>query len=811
MSKTCGRPGTGDGSERAQVEPQPTTTPGRTLLFFTITLILVGLVVAILLLFERADESRRVQTTLRRVEAHAQDISSLDEEAMARQVVAPALSAEFEHARREVENMTASLAAQYPHNERIAGFQQACFVYLRAAHHEMELAREGRFDEARQVDYQESDPSLSQLLKRIDEANQEYGETAERTVYRSKVGLVVAALLAVGVIVALFRQFERHHSRTERVLAEQHALRQSEERFRTLTEKSADIVAVTDREGVVTFISPSARSLLGLEEQLLIGKSHFDRIHPEDVARVEAALREVTIARESAPVEFRMRHADGTWLHFECILRNLLDDPNVQGLLINARHITERKKAEEQLAFNAGHDALTRLPNRTLFMDRIESMLERVRRHPDELAAVLFIDIDDFKVVNDCLGHDAGDALIVEVGRRLRACLRGGDAVARPWEDREGIPDAVARFGGDEFTILLEEIGDPSDAIRVAQRIQETISKPFLLGGQEVFKGASIGIAFASAAVSAETLLANADLAMYRAKSNGKSRCEIFDGRMHAQVTKRLETETALRWAIEREEFRLYYQPIVALSTGSITGFEALLRWERPGNGLVLPKDFVAVAEDAGLIVPIGKWVLLEACRQVARWNRGRESAPLHVSINVSARQFSYPGFVDQVKEALLASQADPQTVKLEITEGTAMEDVVRAEIVMSQLHDLGVQLSIDDFGTGYSSLSSLRRFPINTLKIDRSFVSTMHINPQSCAIVSTIVALARILGMDVVAEGLENREQLERLRSTVCDAAQGFLISQPIAADAIPAWLEAGSVDRLRGETPTAAAAGTP
>jgi predicted signal transduction protein with EAL and GGDEF domain len=351
-------------------------------------------------------------------------------------------------------------------------------------------------------------------------------------------------------------------------------------------------------------------------------------------------------------------------------------------------------------------------------------------------------------------------------------------------------------LGGDEFTILLEDLKDPSDAIRVAQRIHAALAEPFLLSGQEVFKGASIGIAFTSGVTSAESLMTNADIAMYRAKSNGKSRCEIFDSAMHDQVTKRLELETALRWAIDRGEFRLHYQPIVSLTSGRVAGFEALLRWQRPEVGIVPPDAFIAVAEAVGLIVPIGKWVLNEACREAASWNRLREQ-PVYVSINVSGRQFSYPGFVEHVREALFMSHVDPALVTLEVTETTAMVDAVHAEGVMGQLRALGVKLSIDDFGTGYSSLSSLRRFPLSTLKIDRSFVSTMHLNPQSCAIVNTIVALARNLEMEVVAEGIENVEQLEKLRAS-CDSGQGYLFSKAIPAEGISAFLASDSTGKL-------------
>ena len=606
---------------------------------------------------------------------------------------------------------------------------------------------------------------------------------------KTKGGIIAAVLLSTFAILMYFLRFgfqqQRGLALTERLLAQK-----NEDRFRTLTEKSADVIMIISPQGMIAYISPSVHSVLGWSDQEVVGTRLFEHIHPDDVPLVQAAFRAVVAAGESPTIEFRLHHSDGSWPDFECSTRNLIHDATIKGLLLNARDVTQRKTAEDLVVFNTAHDSLTQLPNRALFMDRVQTVVERKKRRPGPPAAVLFIDVDNLKVLNDSLGHDAGDLLLGEFGKRLKACVRGEDTVARPLEVRLQEPDmgTVARLGGDEFTILLEEVTDPSDAIRVAQRVQALMAEPFVIRGQEVFKSASIGIAFTDGETSARSVMANADIAMYRAKSNGKSRCEVFDDLMRSQITERMELEMALRQALDGDQFRLQYQPIVSLTTGHVAGLEALVRWERPGAGLVPPGEFIAVAEEIGLIVQLGQWVLLEACRQAAKWER--DGLGPYVSVNVSARQFAYPGFVDHVRDALRASGIDPHRLKVELTEGTTMEDPERAVDLMLQLAELGVTLSIDDFGTGYSSLSVLRRFPVKTLKIDRSFVATIHTNSQVAAIVTTICSLARILCMEVVAEGVENLGQLEKLKSASCDCAQGYLFSKPLSADVVPGVL---------------------
>ena len=461
-------------------------------------------------------------------------------------------------------------------------------------------------------------------------------------------------------------------------------------------------------------------------------------------------------------------------------------------MLAILKDITELKQAQEKLVHDAFHDPLTNLPNRALFLDRLERTVARAKRHEDYKFAVLFIDIDRFKIVNDSLGHHAGDELIVQFSKRILHSLRLEDVISRPaiphsptneWNTKD---DTLARLGGDEFTVLLDDLRSPTDSIRVASRIQQSLVEPFVIAGQEVFTTASIGIAASSQSyASAADVLRDADIAMYRAKAQGKARCEVFDQATHDQAVGRLKLETDLRRALEREEFRVYYQPIVSLTSGKIAGFEALVRWERPGVGIVGPEEFISVVEEMGLIVFIGNWVLRKACEQAHRWHLANPGQRLlTMSVNVSGRQFKQPDIVEQVEKIVRETQVDPTAIKLEVTETVTMDNAERTIRIVNGLKNLGVRLSIDDFGTGYSSLSYLRRFPMHTLKIDRSFVQNLPSNPENLEIVRTIISLARNLGMDVVAEGAETEDEIKQLKALECDFGQGYFFSRPVDSE---------------------------
>ena len=501
----------------------------------------------------------------------------------------------------------------------------------------------------------------------------------------------------------------------------------------------------------------------------------LSRVHPEDAPRLKAQLEaHAQGAVTHLELEHRILHKDGGYRWVLCRGVAVRDAAGQAYRMAGSlSDVTERRLAEDQLLHDAFHDSLTNLPNRALFTDLLSRSLGRAQRRAEYRFAVLFIDLDRFKVVNDSLGHGVGDELLRAITRRVERCVRPGDT--------------VARLGGDEFAILVDDIGGPSDATRVADRIQRELTQAFNLSGREVFTSASIGIALsASGYEEAEDLLRDADIAMYRAKALGKARYEVFDTAMHARARALLELETDLRRAIERNEFRVYYQPMVALDTGRIAGFEGLVRWQHPQRGLIGPAAFVPIAEETGLIIPIGRWVLREACRQMRQWQeRFPAMHDLTISVNLSGKQFAQARLVEDVDQALKESGLAPGRLRLEITESTVMENAPSAMAMIDQLRGLNVKIDIDDFGTGYSSLSYLQRFEVDNLKIDRSFVSAMASDGgENAEIVRTIVTLAHNLGMDAVAEGVETPEQLRMLREIGCGSVQGYLFAEPVTQD---------------------------
>ncbi|MEW6219097.1 MAG: EAL domain-containing protein [Thermodesulfobacteriota bacterium] len=463
----------------------------------------------------------------------------------------------------------------------------------------------------------------------------------------------------------------------------------------------------------------------------------------------------------------------------DCLVKDQLDLP-LLGRAI--RYAMERKQAEAQILSMAYYDGLTGLPNRTLFRDRLQAALAQARRYR-RTAAVLLLDIDNFKRINDTLGHGVGDQLVQETGGRLRECLRGSDTLARLGQ--EGEETTVARLGGDEFIILLTELRDVHDAARVAQRMRDAIALPFRINGHELFVSASIGIACYPQDEGCDTvdgILKNADTAMYHAKELGKNNYQFYKESMNSSAMQRLVLESQLRWALEREELELFYQPQVALASGRLVGVEALLRWRHPGLGLVPPARFIPLAEETGLIVPMGDWVLHAACRQGQRWHE-EGWAPVRVSVNLSSQQFRQPGLEETVTAALAASGLAPASLELEITESIMMQNLAASRQVLERLKAMGVRISLDDFGTGYSSLSYLKSFPLTALKIDRSFLRDLAKRPEDTAIINVIIAMARHLGMEVCAEGVETVEQLGFLVEQGCDVIQGYLISTPLPA----------------------------
>jgi len=594
----------------------------------------------------------------------------------------------------------------------------------------------------------------------------------------------LAALVLLFNIYTIYQHLQLQ--RIRRQLAER------EQIFQLITENAADMIAVIDRSGKRLYNSPAYQKILGYGPEELAATSSLDQIHPDDRARVQEASAKASTTGRGEQLEYRIRHKDGSWRFLESTASAIRDNEGqTSGLVIVNRDITQRKRAEERLAHQAFHDSLTDLPNRSLFLDRLQRSVAVSRRHLDFKFAVLFIDIDEFKVFNDSLGHTAGDSLLVQIANRLSAGLRGSDTVSRPCicEDTELFAgeSTLARPGGDEFTVLIEELHDPSDAIRVAERIQQRLATPFHFNDQQIVLSVSIGIAFSNGGgTEAPDALRDAEIAMYRAKSGGKARCEVFDQTMHAGAIKRLQLETDLRKAIELNQFCVYYQPVVSLRTGRIVGFETLSRWQRP-EGLIMPGEFIAVADDTGIILAINRQLLRDACLQLLSWQTLFPcDPPLSVNVNIAPKQFAQPELAAEIGKTLQETGLNPSCLNLEITETIAMADADRSAVVLSEFKALGVRLDIDDFGTGYSSLSRLQRFPVDALKIDRSFTSRVDTDAETAEIVRIIVMLAHGLHLKVVAEGVETEAQAVFLTEIGCELAQGYLYSKPVPVEAI-------------------------
>jgi diguanylate cyclase (GGDEF)-like protein/PAS domain S-box-containing protein len=550
--------------------------------------------------------------------------------------------------------------------------------------------------------------------------------------------------------------------------------------FHSLVQYSSDIVAVLEDDGTLRYISPSVERVLDHRPEDLVGKSAFDYVHPESIELVSASFaKALKISGVRPPMEFRVRAGDGSWRHVEVICNNLFSDSDVQGMIVNARDITGRKRAEEQLRYQALHDLLTGLPNRRLFEDRLQQALRRTRRRPERQVAVLFMDLYNFKIINDSVGHETGDRLLVGVAERLGGLLRS--------------EDTLARFGGDEYTVLIEDIEDPAYAMRVAERIVEGFLEPFVVNGQEFFAAASIGIAYGSdSTTSSEELLRNADGAMYRAKERGPLGYEVFDESMHVRALERLELENDLRRALEAKEFVVHFQPIVDLRGGEVQGVEALVRWKHPERGLLNAEEFVPVAEEIGLIVPMGEDVLEEACRWAVRWQEEHPRlSSLLMNVNLSARQLQRPDLSTTVEGVLKRTGLDPACLTLDVTETVYVKVLEGNTAALNELRRLGVKISIDDFGVGYSSLAYLKRLPADILKLDKSFVEGLGQDLEDTAIVRMVIDLARTLGIEVIAEGVDG-EAVSILKELGCTMAQGFFFSEPLPPEEVPRFLAA-------------------
>jgi diguanylate cyclase (GGDEF)-like protein/PAS domain S-box-containing protein len=559
---------------------------------------------------------------------------------------------------------------------------------------------------------------------------------------------------------------------TERKRAEE-AVRAAEERFRSAFDNAPIGMNLIDLDGRFIQVNRAFCAMTGYKEDELLGKTCQSITYHEDLENDLKDMRRMGAGEiDHYQLEKRLVHSGGhpVWtMTSRSLVRGRGDEP--LHIVSQVADITQRKQSDMMLTHMALHDSLTGLPNRTLALDRLALALARTERHPYSVA-VLFLDLDRFKVINDSLGHNVGDELLVSVASRLREAVRPSDT--------------VARIGGDEFVVVCEDIGDVEDAARIAERIADALSLSFDLTGDEVILSTSIGIAVSSGHQDApEDLLRDADSAMYRAKEGGRNRYEVFDSSMRVEAVERLEMEQALRRALGRSEFRLFYQPVLDVDSGKIVGVEALLRWDHPERGLLRPPEFISLAEDTGLIIPIGKWALQEACRQAQRWREAEpDREPLTIAVNLSARQLAQPDVADMVAEALEMTGTDPSKVWLEITESVLTGDTEATIGALRALKALGVRLSVDDFGTGYSSLLYLKRFPVDTLKVDRAFVAGLGTHPEDTAIVAGVVRLAQTLGLTAIAEGVETEEQRAALLALGCDLAQGYLFGHPEPAE---------------------------
>jgi diguanylate cyclase (GGDEF)-like protein/PAS domain S-box-containing protein len=646
--------------------------------------------------------------------------------------------------------------------------------YLLAIDHMFAAIDAGDVVRANEIDGTEVDPRFDTMEAQVAAASTAHHAAAARRLdelaYVQKGVLVATPLVfALGIGLVVFFDF---FLRAQRRRADE-IVRRSEKRFRALVQNASDVVLICTSEGSVTYQSPSAGTVWGYAADGLLGRPFLAVVHPDDQPAFREFLEQLNAAPGSTRgTELRLHDARDAWCHVEVILTNLLHEPDVEGLVVTARDIAPRKAFEKQLIHQAFHDSLTLLPNRALFSDRLEQALVRTARRQSNVG-LLYLDLDNFKLINDGLGHQAGDELLVEAATRLQSCVRE--------------EDTLARLGGDEFVILLGHATE-AEAVQAAERIEQQFMRPFRIEGHDFVVTVSIGIALSDSAQELpDNLLRNADLAMYSAKAGGRAGHVVFQASMRTDSLSRLSLENDLRGAIQRGELRVHYQPIVILDSGRVTEVEALVRWLHPTRGLMEPADFIPVAEETGLIVPIGQWVLEEACRQVAAWRVDFPVKPaLTVSVNLSPRQFQQLTLAEQVSTVLRKTGLAPAALKLEITEGAIMRDVEATIKTLEQLKELGVKIAIDDFGTGYSSLAYLKRLPLDILKIDRSFIKGIGHDPEDTAIVRAIISMAKSLNLSVTGEGIETAEQATLLRGWACELGQGYFFGRPLNTGAL-------------------------
>ncbi len=734
-----------------------------------------ALVVAVVLL--AALDVRRVSQNAGaslEAEVAASDLRSASERASNLQAV-PSVdrdngrrSAGLRDSARQLDSALVRFAREVPDDEELSTLTQQTSS-ARSALERSAAARDGRSRRRAERQGALAFSQLSTLTQSVGDRYAAAGRDGEREARRR---LTLTLVGGLALLVLLMWTFWAKRGAADAV--------RRERRFQALLRNSSDLVMVIEPGRLsVRYATPVIERMLGYSPDAVLNFSVLDLVHPDDRDGLLASLATVGEREEDHADLWRARHMDGSWIDVESVCLDLSDDRSVRGTVLTIRDVGERNALEGQLRHQAFHDALTGLPNRSLFEDRVRHAVARARRHGRGLS-VLFVDLDDFKTVNDSLGHAAGDDLLRQVAARLDTCTRAADT--------------VARLGGDEFAVLVEESEGPDRADEVARRIHQSLERSMNVSEHEIFVHSSIGIALAEHGTTSEELLRNADMAMYAAKAMGKGRSETFRPTMYMAAQKRLQLSGDLRRALDNGQLAVHYQPLVDLTDQRVLGVEALARWEHPELGNVPPQDFIPIAEETGLIIPLGAWILGAACKQAREWKLSRPfEAPIYVSVNVSARQFRHRGtVVEQVRTALNESGADASMLVLEITESVLMQDRQGVSDELSELKDLGVRVAIDDFGTGYSALSYLREFPIDMVKMDQSFVSDLSRGAGDAALVRSVVELGEALDMQIVAEGIERQDQLDSLSGLQCDVGQGYFFARPLDSEAITSLLDA-------------------
>ena len=739
--------------------------------------VLVIAAVGVLRLVDRADEARQAEVLVTRIEAAANRASAIEGQATAEGAVSDELGASAETALAVATAAQQALVRLEATGPDVNAITPALAEYEAAVRRRLELTAAGRPEEARRIDETRVDPGYEVLVTLLADARSRYAATARDVGRTTTLGILAILFLSAAIAAVLLWRFAAARRTAAIAAGGQRALRASEQRFRALVQNSSDVVTVVDAEGIVRYQSTSLSGVLGHRAEEWIGRPIADLVHPDDARVLAGALAEVTSTGRSPAVECRMLHRDGAWRDTETSLGDLRYEPEVAGIVLNTRDIGERKTLERELTHQAFHDSLTGLANRALFGDRAAHAL---RRRSERWSRGRAVHRPRRLQDGQRQPRPPGRRRDPGAGRRDRCA-----AACAP-------SDTVARLGGDEFAVLLEDF-EPEERDTISRRILRALEEPIRVGDGEVAVLASIGVATDADAESEEELLRNADVAMYMAKAQGKGRRVVFEPAMHEALVARVRLSGDLRTAVERHELVLHYQPLVDLSSGRIVGFESLARWRHPDRGLLGPDEFIPLAEQTGLIVPIGRELLTQACRQARVWReRFPDRPPTPVSVNLSERQLRDPELVASVRGALEESGLDPQLLVLELTESLLIDETDATLTCLRDLRALGVRLAIDDFGMGYSSLSYLQRLPVNALKIDKSFVNAIddEEDGQPAALVATIIDLAKMFGLATIGEGVEREEQAVALRRVGCRIGQGFHFAGPLDAAAATALL---------------------